>query len=141
VYGGIISPIGGNLEHYPIGYKYGLDINFNQLSVSLLGFNVANKETDWSSPQSLTANGFLINYTLNWKSIYIKPGFGVIDTEGQFMNQDPGKDFDNIFRTDIGLYLNKAKNISIYLGGIRSFTYLGDDEGASYYYGGLQYNF
>ena len=140
VHGGVITPFGGNLEHYPIGHKYGLDINFNKLSVSLLGFNVANKDNSNTS-QSLTAIGFLINYTLNWKNIYIKPGFGVINTEGEFMSGIGNADTDNIFRTDVGLYLNKAKNMSIYIGGIRSFTYLGNDEGASYHNIGLNYSF
>ena len=140
VHGGVITPFGGNLGHYPIGYKYGLDINFNKLSVSLLGFNVANKDNSNTS-QSLTANGFLINYTLNWKNIYIKPGFGAINTEGEFMSGVSNANMDNIFRTDVGLYLNKAKNMSIYIGGIRSFTYLGNDQGASYYNIGLNYRF
>ena len=140
VYGGATIPFGGNLEHYPIGYNYGLDINFNQLSISILGFNVAN-DRDINTTKSLTANGFLINYTLNWNKFYITPGLGMVSSEGESTNGVNNSDVDNIFRTDIGLHLNKDKNVSIYLGGIRSFTFLGDDDGASYYNIGLKYNF
>ena len=135
VNGGLTKPV-SLYDFYTLGYHYGLDINFNKLSMSLLGINVANN----NNGPSLTGNGFTLNYDLKWKNFYFSPGFGMLMTEGENLDSSTSGT-DNIIKTDIGMYVNKAKKISLYGTGILSLTTIGEGGKAAYINMGIKYNF
>jgi hypothetical protein len=134
---------------YPLGYYCGLDINFKKLSFSLLSFNISNEgpteemtayDNDENQP-NLTGNGFLINYNLNWKNFYVKPGLGIIMTKGETRYGGSADGTDQVLKTDIGIYVGKSKNISIYGSGMLSLTEIGEPGKALYFNMGIKYNF
>ena len=134
--GGLTKPI-SLYDFYPIGYNYGLGINFNDLTISLLGLNVANEE---DSRLNLTGNGFLVNYNFNWKNFYLSPGLGMIMFEGENGNYNLSGN-DTLIMTDMGFYLGSTKKLSVYGSSIVSLTTIGETGNSIYLNFGLKYSF
>jgi len=126
-------------DFYTLGYNYGLGISFNNLTISLLGLNVANEE---DGGLSLIGNGFLIDYNFNWKNFYVTPGLGMIMIEGaQSKSNILISGNDTVINTNVGLYLGKTKKLSIYGSSMLSLTEIGVAGKALYFNMGIRYNF
>ena len=123
VRGGLTMPYGENLEHYPMGYNYGLDVNPNldgellgiismsNLSATFMGMNVAHKDVvadDGIDQSSLTSSGLTLNYNIGFGNFYIQPGVGMLSQEGIGIFGQDYSGSDMIMKLDLGMNLGFA---------------------------------
>ena len=138
--GGASMPLGGNINPpYAMGGNYGLDLNFEKLSISMIGMMVPH---DDGNSASLNSNGIFLGYKLKRGNLFIEPGVGMLSQEAIPLGSvDVVKGSDIGLKIDLGLDVGKKKKVSLYLQTIYTPTsYLGSEQTSTFYNFGMKYN-